>query len=310
MFHKFEPDHYYTNIGTYPPVLHIASGDIVETRTVDARGGDCERTMVAGRPNPQTGPFYVEGAEPGDTLAVTFEKIEPSRTYGFTRPWLAPNVLDPEAVGGIPDETGILEWEIDPVARTATAVLPEECPALVVRINPMLGCFGVAPAGGQAISCATSGPFGGNMDFNGFVEGVTVYLPVAEPGALFFLGDGHAAQGDGEIVGTGIEISMNVRFRLDLHKGWAINWPRAIDTDRIMTVGNARPLGQALQHATTEMLRWLTGELALPAAFAHALLGQCVRYHIGNVYDPAYTVVCCVSKRDLPDAAVGCLPMA
>jgi acetamidase/formamidase len=163
----------------------------------------------------------------------------------------------------------------------------------------MLGCFGVAPFGQQAISTATSGQNGGNMDYRGFVAGTTVYFPVFEPGALFFLGDGHAVQGDGEIAGTGVETSFDARVTVRLLKGKRINWPRGENDDTIFTVGNARPLEQALQHATTEMVRWLQEDYGFTADDIGPLLGQCVRYEVGNVFDPAYTMVCKLAKRYL-----------
>jgi acetamidase/formamidase len=164
----------------------------------------------------------------------------------------------------------------------------------------MLGCFGVAPPRGQVISSGTSSTHGGNMDYKGFVAGVTVYFPVFVPGALLFMGDGHAVQGDGEIVGTGIEISFDVQFTVKLLKGKKINWPRAENEEYILTVGNARPLDQALQHATTEMIRWLQGDFGLDSRATHILLGQCVEYEVGNVFDPAYTMVCKLKKKLLP----------
>jgi len=160
----------------------------------------------------------------------------------------------------------------------------------------MLGCFGVAARGRQAISTATSAEHGGNMDYRGFVTGTTVYFPVFEPGALFFLGDGHAVQGDGEIVGAGIEISMDVEVTLRVLKGKQTGWPRGENAEWIFTTGNARPLDQATQHATTEMLRWLQQDYGLDATGANLLLAQCVRYEVGNIFDPAYTMVCKVSK--------------
>ena len=164
----------------------------------------------------------------------------------------------------------------------------------------MLGCFGVAPADGEAISTATSGKHGGNMDYRGFVSGVTVYFPVFVPGALVHVGDGHATQGDGEIVGNGIEISMEVEFTVRTIKGKCIGWPRGENAEYIFTVGNARPLDQAVQHATTEMLRWLKEDYGLDTTSASLLLGQCVEYDLGNVFDPAYTMVCKLNKRWLP----------
>ena len=163
----------------------------------------------------------------------------------------------------------------------------------------MVGCFGVAPARGQAFSTATSSNNGGNMDYRGFVQGVKVYFPVYAQGGLFFLGDGHAVQGDGEIVGTGIEISFDVTFTLDLIKNKTINWPRAENDDYILTAGNARPLDQCVQHATTEMLAWLQSDYGLDARTAHLFLGQCVEYDMGNVYDPAYTMICKIPKDKL-----------
>jgi acetamidase/formamidase len=160
----------------------------------------------------------------------------------------------------------------------------------------MVGCFGTAPPHGQAIAATTAGRYGGNMDYRGFRAGTTVYLPVFVPGALFHLGDVHALQGDGEIVGTGVEVSAEVEFAVHLIRGKSVNWPRAEDRDRIMTVGNARPLDQALQEATTEMVRWLV-ELGMEENLAHILLGQCVGYEVGNVYDPAYTMICRISKN-------------
>ena len=121
----------------------------------------------------------------------------------------------------------------------------------------MIGCFGVAPDRGEAISTATSGAHGGNMDYAGFVAGVTVWFPVSVPGALFFLGDVHAVQGDGEITGNGVEVSADVTFSVRVLSGRTIAWPRAISAEHLMTVGCGRPLDQCVQYATGEMLRWL-----------------------------------------------------
>jgi acetamidase/formamidase len=169
---------------------------------------------------------------------------------------------------------------------------------------PMLGCFGVAPPGGQAISTATSGEYGGNMDYRGFISGVTVYFPVFVPGALLFVGDGHALQGDGEIVGTGIEISMDVEFRVRLIKNRRIGWPRGENAQYIFTVGNARPLDQAVQHATTEMIQWLQTDYDLDPLSISLLLGQVVQYDLGNIFDPAYTMVCKLPKQVLEQYVV------
>jgi amidase len=137
------------------------------------------------------------------------------------------------------------------------------------------------------------------MDYRGFVEGVTAFFPVFVPGALLHVGDGHALQGDGEIAGTGIEISMDVRVTVRVLKSRPSRWPRGENADFIFTVGNARPLDQCVQHATTEMLRWLQEEYGLDPVGASTLIGQTVQYDLGNIFDPAYTMVCKMPKRVL-----------
>ena len=305
--HTFVPTLYYPTIGSHPPALHIASGDTVVTTCVDASGRDQSGEPVTEGGNPQTGPFFIDGAEPGDMLAVTFDRMYPNRPGGWTAPSVAANVVDPDFVRELPivqnsqGERQLVFWNLDLAAGTAT--LREPIPGLEglsLPIEPMLGCFGVAPPRGQAISCATSSTHGGNMDYRGFAQGVTVYFPVFVAGALFHLGDGHAVQGDGEIVGTGIETSFDVTFSVRLHKNKPIRWPRADNGREILTAGNARPLDQALQHATTEMMRWLNDDYGLDGRAASTLLGQVVRYEVGNVFDPAYTVICKIDKRWLP----------
>jgi amidase len=199
--HHFRPDHYHNTLGSHEPVLRIAAGDTVVTTTADAWGFDADRDLVATRSNPQTGPFYLEGAEPGDTLVLSLVHLAPNRSYGFSSAQVAPNVVDPAYVPELSrlanGQRPLAEWDVDVSAGTATLVAPEtRLGRLTLPLAPMLGCFGVAPAGGQAISTATSGTHGGNMDYRGFVSGVTVYLPVFVSGALIFVGDGHAVQGD------------------------------------------------------------------------------------------------------------------
>jgi amidase len=292
--HHFEPTHYHHTIGSHEPVLRVASGDRITTTTVDAWGQDAQRQPATRRGNPMTGPFFIEDAQPDDVVAVTIEAIVPSRRYGFSRISTAPNVVDPMYVSQLPPSE-IAEWDVDLGAQTIRLISPQKprLSELVLPLEPMLGCFGVAPPRGQAISTATSGEWGGNMDYRQFGNTATIYFPVFEPGALFHLGDAHAVQGDGEICGTGIEISTTTTFRVDLIKGWKIGWPRFKRDDWFGTVGNARPLDQALQHATTEMLRWLLEEpTGLDPVAAHIFLQQTVRYDLGNVFDPAYTMIC------------------
>ncbi len=296
--HRFEPTEYHLTIGHHAPVLKIEPGDTVQTSTVCAGGRDREGKVVVEGGNPQTGPFSVNGAERGDVLAVRFDSIVPNRRAGWSSTMLAANVVEPHVVRTLPGEWVRGDWDVDVEARTATLERPDTpLGRLCLPLAPMLGCFGVAPPGGQALFTGTSSVNGGNMDYRGFREGVTVYFPVFAPGALFHLGDGHAVQGDGEITGTGIEISMDVTFTAWIHrKGRPITWPRAEDDTFIMAVGNARPLDQAVQHATTELLGWLMEDYDLDERSASILMGQCIRYDLGNVFDPAYTMVAKMEK--------------
>lgn len=294
--HLFHPTRYHSTFGAHDPVLRIAPGDTVVTTTVDARGLDAQEQQLSTGPNPQTGPFYVEGAEPGDTLVVYLEDLYPNRDTGWSSTLLAAHVVDPSAVRDLPGRADG-RWRIDRDAGTATLLEPaSSLGEWVLPLAPMLGCLGVAPDGGEAISSATSGPHGGNMDYRGFQAGVTVYLPIFVPGALFFIGDGHAVQGAGEIAGTGIETSFDVRFSVELRQGRRIHWPRGEDDEFIFAAGNARPLDQAVQHATTEMVRWLQEDYGLDARAVGILLGQAVEYEVGNFFDPAYTMVCKVAR--------------
>jgi acetamidase/formamidase len=246
-----------------------------------------------------TGPFFIDGAEPGDTLAVRIDRLTPSRATGWTYSPLAFTVLDPAAIPDRPASERSV-WIMDGNAGTVRLREPPEgLEAFAPPLQTMIGCFGVAPSFGQAFSTATSAQNGGNMDYRLFAPGTTAWFPVSVPGALFYLGDGHACQGDGEITGTGIETSfkMEVTFRV-LKR--TINWPRGETATDIFTVGNARPLDQALQHATTEMVRWLAEDYGLDSRSASHLMGQVVRYDVGNVFNPAFTVGCRIAKHWLP----------
>jgi acetamidase/formamidase len=298
--HRLGPVNPRNTIGSHAPVLAVAPGDVVIVETLDAHGFDREGKKRGADPNPMTGPILVNGAEPGDTLAITIRRITLNRGSGWTRAGLSHGVVEPSAAAMLPrrDKT---DWLIDIAAGRVTLEVPP--PALrdwSLPVEPMIGCFGVAPTAGQAISTATSGPYGGNMDYRGFRPGTTAMLPVAVTGALFFLGDVHARQGDGEIAGTGIETTAEVEVEFKLIKGKTIGWPRGETETEIFTIGNARPLDQALQHATTEMLHWLAADYGLDPAAACHLMGMAVRYHVANVFNPAYSVACRIEKRWLP----------
>lgn len=297
--HRFEPKVFHNTFSfAHEPVLRIKPGDRVITKTLDARGFDANNNELGRRSNPQTGPFYIEGAEPGDMLIVRLEKIEPNRATAWSSSLLAPYTVDPASLRAPNSLEQTTEtWNIDRakgVARVASdAIRPR---GIEAPLRPMLGCVAVAPPRKEAVATSTPGEFGGNMDYNGMNAGVTLMLPVSEPGALLFLGDGHARQGDGEVVGNALEISMDVEFSVDLVKGKTIGWPRLETDEYIMVLGSARPLLQALQHATTELQRWLMSDYGFDERGSSLLMGHVLEYDIANVVDPHFTVVAKLPK--------------
>ena len=241
------------------------------------------------------------GAEPGDTLVVHLLRLETNRATGWSASLLAPYTADPDFLRAEAlREAKMATWHIDKQKGVAYSDPADfKGPRIELPLRPMLGCIGTAPDNHAAIPTSTADNFGGNMDYNGMGAGATVMLPVFEPGALFFLGDGHARQGDGEVVGSAIETSLDVEFSVELVKGKKINWPRLETQDFIMVLGSSRALNEALQHATTELLRWLMDSYGFDERGASLLLGQGMEYEISNVVDPEFTIVAKMRKRYL-----------
>ena len=298
--HTFIPERFYNTFSfAHPPALRIKPGDRVVTKTADAAGVDWNGKPVAQGPNPQTGPFYIEGAEPGDMLVVTFEKLELNRATAWSSSLLAPYAVDPASLLARTDrDARRVTWLLDKAKGVARLDGPE-IGGIELGLRPMLGCVGVAPARKEAISTSTPGAFGGNMDYAGLNQGVKVMLPVYEPGALLFVGDGHALQGEGEVVGTGLETSMDVEFSVALVKKASIAWPRLENETHLMVLGSERPLLQAFQHATSELHRWLMADYGLSERGAQILMGQAIEYEVANVVDPHFTVVAKIRKSIL-----------
>jgi len=298
--HYFEPSHYYSTFSfAHPPVLRIKPGDRVVTKTIDAEGFDYTNTKLSDGGNPQTGPFYIEGAEPGDVLIVRLEKIKPNRETALSVQVLAPYAADPDFLRAkaIRERKSKETWQVDTAQGIARTTSDNIQPSFIeVPLQPMLGCIGVAPPRKEAVHTSTPGNFGGNMDYFGIKEGVILMLPVYEPGALLFIGDGHGRQGHGEVLGNALEVSMNVEFSVDLIKNKKIGWPRLENDDYIMVIGSARPLLQALQHATTELLHWLMNDYGFDERGASLLMGHALEYDIANIVDPHFTVVAKIRK--------------
>ncbi len=301
--HTLVPDRFYnTYSAAHPPALHVKPGDHVVTKTIDAAGVDWNGKQVGQGPNPQTGPFYVDGAEPGDAIAVRLIRVETNRATAYSSSLLAPYAVDPAAIAARVDrEPKRVTWTIDKARGVARLDQGDIQPGgIELPLKPMLGCIGVAPARKEAISTATPGAWGGNMDYAGMGAGATLILPVNEPGALLFLGDGHARMGEGEVVGTGLETSMDVEFSVDLIKKKTVGWPRMETSTHILVLGSARPLIEAFQHATTELAKWLVADYGFTERGAQTFMGQAAEYEIANVVDPNFTVVAKVPKLLLP----------
>ena len=301
--YEFVPKTYHNHFsGLIEPALRIKPGDTVHTTTVDAGGVDANGAHVAAGGNPLTGPFYVEGAWPGDTLVVRLKRVRLNRdTAGIYSDSIVLSALDPYyARDQKKVENFDSTWKLDRESGIAVLTKPtDRLKNFQVKLAPMLGCIGVAPPGEQAFRSGQLGNYGGNMDYNQIREGATLYLPVFQPGALLFVGDGHAAQGDGELTGNALETSMEVEFTVDIAEGSGLDQPQAENDDYIMVLGIGNSLEDALRSATTGMSKWLANTYKLNGAEIAMVLGSSMRYDIAEVVDPRVHVVAKVSKSAL-----------
>ena len=310
---KYDPGDklYFTYCYAHPPAARVKPGDSVITSTRDASNDafspsdkSVTEKIDLTKVNPQTGPFYVEGAEPGDTLVVHIDSIDPNRDWGWGASIPGFGLLAPEYKTAMVTPTApdrLFVWHLDKDRKVATLDMPNSKIGRVeVPLRPFFGTIGTAPAGKECISSLNPGPHGANMDFNEVVAGVTMQFPVFEPGALFMLGDGHAAQGDGEIDGAAIETSFNLKFSVDLIKGKKIDWPHLINDNEIMSIGSARPLIDALRLACVDMVNWLVSDYGFEKYEAVQLLGQTAHLYVANVVDPQFSAACALDKKYLP----------
>jgi acetamidase/formamidase len=298
----FEPTAFHRVFsGAIAPVLHINSGDTIKTTTVDAGGRDAKGVRRSMGGNPETGPFYVEGAMPGDTLAIKFQRIRLNRDSAGSGDRIVPSAVLPNYYRNAKfDDQFNSEWRLDREAGVAMLAKPtERLKNFRVSMQPMLGCVGVAPPANQSFRSGWLGSWGGNMDYNGLREGTTVYLPVYQEGALLFVGDGHAVEGDGELNGDALETSMDVEFTVNLIRGQSTQGPRFENDGYLMASGIAGSLQEALQQATTELARWLERDYKLSANESNIVLGTSIRYDIAEVVDPQVHIVAKVSKAVL-----------
>jgi len=284
-----------------PPVLHIAPGDSVRTSTVDSGGLDAKREHRGAGGNPETGPFYIEGAAPGDTLVVTLQSVKLNRDTARSGSRINPKIVTPAyAIAAQYDQAFNSEWILD--REKGIARLASPTPKLknyTVPILTMIGCLATAPPGGQVYRANDLGPFGGNMDYNQMGEGMTLYLPIFNPGALFFLGDGHAAMGDGELTGAALETSLDVQFKVDVVKGFASAGPRAENGEFLISMGIAGSVQDAIQNATSQLGTWLKKSYGLNDNEVAIVMGSALKYEITEMVDPQYNVVAKLPKSAL-----------
>lgn len=292
---------------TAPPVATLKPGDILDTRTADCFGNAIKKPgdalALAKGDNPLTGPFAIEGAQAGDTLVVKILELTVDSTKGLGA--LAPGfgalnstTYTPMLNGGVPEK--IWFYDIDAASNTATYHALDSTFAVKIPMQPFLGCIGVAPAGGEARSSVVPAEFGGNMDAPEVRPGFTLYLPVNAPGGLLYLGDGHAAQGDGEVAGSAIEVPMRVRLQVNLIKGRKIAWPRFESDTMLMAVGAYRPLDDALRIAFSELVGWIHADYKLSDLDAYELLSKVAKIHLAEMVDPNYVVIAGIEKKYLP----------
>jgi amidase len=282
-----------------PPALKIFPGDTVRTRTFDASGRDNDRRAPGG--NLETGPFYVEGALPGDTLVVKLNRVRVNRDSARQGSRINGRTVTPAYVASAEyDPAFDGEWKLDREKGIATLAHPTpRMKNLTVPILPMLGCIATAPAGDQVYRGTDLGPFGGNMDYNQMGEGVTLYLPVFHPGGLLMMGDAHAAMGDGELTGSALETSVDVDFTVDLIPGFSSAGPRLENAGYLMAMGVAGSVADSIQVATTQLVEWLKRDYKLNDSEVAVLLGAVLKYDITEMVDPQFNVVAKVPKSAL-----------
>ena len=302
--HKFKPTAGVQTFAVRPPILTIKPGDTVETETF-SRAGDYYDPDKAGPWPGEVGPFFIEGAAPGDTLVVRILKLAPNRDIAISN-------HTGTGISGVSGDsrTRMLNdplparrfvWRLDRQRSIGRLDMPNSASkSIELPLRPMLGRVAVAPAGEEAWGGLWPGDFGGNLDASDVAQGATIHLPVFHPGALFYFGDFHALQGDGEIIGSGLESTADVTFQFDLIKGRRIRWPRIENDEHIMVAGSVRPLIDALRIAYVELIEWLVADYGFDRLDAFQVASQAGVVRVANVVDPNYTVIAKFPKKLLP----------
>ncbi len=298
----FVPTNFYRQLSAdAKPVLRIWPGDTVHTTSVDAGGQDEKGVKRVAGGNPLTGPFYVEGAMPGDVVAVTIKRLRINRDWAISDSALVDRALTTDYVSENKQEWKDTRWHLDADKQVATLENPpEHLKNFTVQLRPMLGCVGVAPNPWRApVQTQDSGSLGGNMDFSGVAEGATIFLNVQQPGALLYLGDAHAVQGDGELNGNALETSMDIVFTVEVQREKHIGTPRVENADYLMAMGLSGSLDDAFREATSGLAAWLQSDYKLTSAEVASVLGTSIEYKVSEVADRNVGVVAKIRKASL-----------
>lgn len=297
---RFTPKVGYPTFAKRESVLRLKPGDIVETSSL---WGEWYERAGGAWPG-EVGPFYIEGATSQDTLVVKILKLRPNHDTAISthRPnfsALASDKYTPVLNDPIPAKRFV--WRLDRERNVGILDLPlSKMKKIEVQLSPMLGRVAVAPPGEEAWAGLWPGEFGGNMDVSDVREGATIYFPVFHEGGLFYFGDGHALQGDGEVCGSGLETSMDVTFQFEVIKNKQIHWPRIENSEYVMATGSVRPLMDAFRIAQTELINWLVADYGFEKWEALQIVSQVGVTRVANAVDPNYTVVAKFPKKYLP----------
>jgi amidase len=300
--HDFTPTVFYRQFSPHnKPVLSVNPADTIHPTTVDAGGTDEKGVPRVMGGNPETGPFYIESAQPGDTLVVHLVRLRLNRDWAMSDDAIVGRGLDSDLAVKMKDVGKAVRWHLDPTAGVATPEKPgEHLAQYSVPLKPMLGCVGVSPGLSNAPpNTGDSGGWGGNMDFNEIVEGATVYLPVRVPGALLYVGDGHALQGDGELNGNALETSMDVTLTVDVIHNKHIPGVRVESATHIMAMGLEGSLDDAFRDAISNMADWLTTDYKLTPSEVAQVLGSASEIKVSEAADRNAGMVVKINKDRL-----------
>jgi amidase len=299
--HEFPPAVFHNAFAASTvPVLRVSSGDSIHMTTIDAAGTDEKGVRRAEAGNPQTGPFYIQGAEPGDTVAIHVIRLRLNRDWAISTDTLSNLAITPALAARMNRRGQLVRWRLDlqrgvALREDASANLAQ----YAVPLRPMLGCIALAPALANPPHTGEFGVWGGNLDFNEIVEGTTVFLPVSVPGGLLYVGDAHAAQGDGELSNNGLETSMDVTVRVERLPRHSISAPRVESSTHLMAIGLGTSLDDALRKATTNMIEWLMARHRLTFPEVSQVLGTSAEYTVSVIVGHNAGIVIKVRKDRL-----------